>query len=111
LLVSSASGPYSWAGANAKEYCRENIARQEVPDYLSIVEECPAMSGKIWKHKLLEAAVELRPRPPVAPRGGYGFFACRSPSLGGGNFAPGGKDAYVCDLSRGRRTYTSLHPE
>jgi len=47
LLLSSASGPYSWAVSNAEEDCSEHIACY-VPDYLSIVEEYPAApSGKI----------------------------------------------------------------
>jgi fatty-acyl-CoA synthase len=42
-----------------KDYCRENIARFKVPEYVDFVEEYPmTASGKIQKYKLREAAVE-----------------------------------------------------
>ena len=42
-----------------KDYCRENIARYKVPEYVDFVEEYPmTASGKIQKYKLREAAVE-----------------------------------------------------
>src|SRR5215207_6325871 len=41
------------------DYCRENIARFKVPEYVDFVEEYPmTASGKIQKYKLREAAVE-----------------------------------------------------
>ncbi len=44
---------------DVKEYCRENIARHKVPEYVDFVEEYPmTASGKIQKYKLREAAVE-----------------------------------------------------
>ncbi len=44
---------------DVKEYCRENIARHKVPEYVDFVEEFPmTASGKIQKFKLREAAVE-----------------------------------------------------
>jgi fatty-acyl-CoA synthase len=42
-----------------RDYCRENIARFKVPEYVDFVEEYPmTASGKIQKYKLREAAVE-----------------------------------------------------
>jgi len=42
-----------------KDYCRENIARFKVPEYVDFVEKYPmTASGKIQKYKLREAAVE-----------------------------------------------------
>jgi fatty-acyl-CoA synthase len=42
-----------------KDYCRANIARFKVPEYVDFVEEYPmTASGKIQKYKLREAAVE-----------------------------------------------------
>src|SRR4051812_13146197 len=42
-----------------KDYCRENIARFKVPEYVDFVEEYPmTASGKIQKYKLREVAVE-----------------------------------------------------
>jgi fatty-acyl-CoA synthase len=42
-----------------KDYCRENIARFKVPEYVDFVDEYPmTASGKIQKYKLREAAVE-----------------------------------------------------
>jgi fatty-acyl-CoA synthase len=42
-----------------QDYCRENIARFKVPEYVDFVEEYPmTASGKIQKYKLREAAVE-----------------------------------------------------
>jgi fatty-acyl-CoA synthase len=50
------------SGLTAEEvidYCRENIARYKVPEYVDFVEEYPmTASGKIQKYKLREAAVE-----------------------------------------------------
>jgi len=44
---------------DVKDYCRENIARYKVPEYVDFVEEYPmTASGKIQKYKLREAAVE-----------------------------------------------------
>jgi fatty-acyl-CoA synthase len=44
---------------DVKTYCRENIARFKVPEYVDFVEEYPmTASGKIQKYKLREAAVE-----------------------------------------------------
>jgi len=44
---------------DVKEYCRENIARFKVPEYVDFVEEFPMTgSGKIQKFKLREDAVE-----------------------------------------------------
>jgi fatty-acyl-CoA synthase len=44
---------------DVKDYCRENIARFKVPEYVDFVEEYPmTASGKIQKYKLREAAVE-----------------------------------------------------
>jgi fatty-acyl-CoA synthase len=44
---------------DVKEYCRENIARFKVPNYVDFVDEYPmTASGKIQKYKLREAAVE-----------------------------------------------------
>jgi fatty-acyl-CoA synthase len=41
------------------EYCRENIARYKVPEYVDFVEDYPmTASGKIQKYKLREAAIE-----------------------------------------------------
>ncbi len=42
-----------------KDYCRQNIARYKVPEYVDFVEEYPmTASGKIQKYKLREAAVD-----------------------------------------------------
>jgi fatty-acyl-CoA synthase len=42
-----------------REFCRENIARYKVPEYVDFVEDYPmTASGKIQKYKLREAAVE-----------------------------------------------------
>ena len=42
-----------------KEFCRENIARFKVPEYVEFVEEYPmTASGKIQKYKLRESTVE-----------------------------------------------------
>ncbi len=42
-----------------KDYCRENIARHKVPEYVDFVDEYPmTASGKIQKYKLREAAVD-----------------------------------------------------
>jgi fatty-acyl-CoA synthase len=44
---------------DVKDFCRENIARYKVPEYVDFVEEYPmTASGKIQKYKLREAAVE-----------------------------------------------------
>ena len=44
---------------DVKTYCRENVARFKVPEYVDFVEEYPmTASGKIQKYKLREAAVE-----------------------------------------------------
>jgi fatty-acyl-CoA synthase len=44
---------------DVKEYCRENIARYKVPQYVDFVEEFPmTASGKIQKFKLREATAE-----------------------------------------------------
>ncbi|CAN5284490.1 AMP-binding protein [soil metagenome] len=44
---------------DVKEFCRENIASYNVPEYVDFVEEYPmTASGKIQKYKLREAAVE-----------------------------------------------------
>src|ERR671915_1142204 len=44
---------------DVKEFCRENIARFKVPEYVDFVDEYPmTASGKIQKYKLREAAVE-----------------------------------------------------
>ena len=44
---------------DVKEYCRENIARFKVPNYVDFVDEYPmTASGKIQKYKLREAAIE-----------------------------------------------------
>jgi fatty-acyl-CoA synthase len=42
-----------------REFCRENVARHKVPEYVDFVEDYPmTASGKIQKYKLREAAVE-----------------------------------------------------
>ncbi|HSK99536.1 MAG TPA: AMP-binding protein [Rubrobacteraceae bacterium] len=42
-----------------REFCRENIARYKVPEYVDFVEEYPmTASGKIQKYRLREAAIE-----------------------------------------------------
>jgi fatty-acyl-CoA synthase len=42
-----------------REFCRENIARYKIPEYVDFVEDYPmTASGKIQKYKLREAAVE-----------------------------------------------------
>jgi len=52
-------GDASLTEGDIKEYCRENIARHKVPEYVDFVEEFPmTASGKIQKFKLREAAVE-----------------------------------------------------
>jgi fatty-acyl-CoA synthase len=44
---------------DVRDFCRENIARYKVPEYVDFVEEYPmTASGKIQKYKLREAAVE-----------------------------------------------------
>ncbi len=44
---------------DVKEYCRENIARHKVPEYVDFVDEYPmTASGKIQKYKLRETAIE-----------------------------------------------------
>jgi fatty-acyl-CoA synthase len=44
---------------DVKEYCRENIARHKVPEYVDFVDEYPTTaSGKIQKYKLRETAIE-----------------------------------------------------
>ena len=44
---------------DVQDYCRENIARYKVPEYVDFVEEYPmTASGKIQKYKLRETAVE-----------------------------------------------------
>ena len=44
---------------DVKEYCRENIARYKVPEYVDFVEEYPmTASGKIQKYKLRESAIK-----------------------------------------------------
>ena len=44
---------------DVKDFCRENIARYKVPEYVDFVEDYPmTASGKIQKYKLREAAVE-----------------------------------------------------
>ncbi len=44
---------------DVKEFCRENIARFKVPEYVDFVEDYPmTASGKIQKYKLRESAVE-----------------------------------------------------
>ncbi len=49
----------SLTAEDVKEYCRENIARHKVPEYVDFVEEFPmTASGKIQKFKLRESAVE-----------------------------------------------------
>jgi fatty-acyl-CoA synthase len=43
---------------DVRDFCRENIARYKVPEYVDFVEEYPmTASGKIQKYKLREAAV------------------------------------------------------
>jgi fatty-acyl-CoA synthase len=42
-----------------KDFCRENIARYKVPEYVDFVDEYPmTASGKIQKYKLRQAAVD-----------------------------------------------------
>ena len=42
-----------------KEFCRENIARYKVPEYVDFVEEYPlTASGKIQKYKLRESTAK-----------------------------------------------------
>jgi fatty-acyl-CoA synthase len=44
---------------DVRDFCRDNIARYKVPEYVDFVEEYPmTASGKIQKYKLREAAVE-----------------------------------------------------
>jgi fatty-acyl-CoA synthase len=44
---------------DVKEYCRENIARHKVPEYVDFVDEYPmTASGKIQKYKLRETTIE-----------------------------------------------------
>ncbi len=44
---------------DVKEYCRENIARHKVPEYVDFVDEYPmTASGKIQKYRLRETAIE-----------------------------------------------------
>ncbi len=43
-----------------RDYCRENIARYKVPDYVDFVDGYPmTASGKIQKYKLRETAIDL----------------------------------------------------
>ena len=43
----------------ARDYCRKNIARFKVPEYVDFVDEYPmTASGKIQKYKLRETAIE-----------------------------------------------------
>ena len=111
LLVSSVSAPYPSAGSNAKEYCRENIARYKAPSTWTLSRSTRRRRAARSRNTSCESPPPNDPvrRPSAARRGDYGLSTCRS-SLGG-NYAPGGEDAYVCDLSRGRGAYTSLHPE
>ncbi|MGF1472886.1 MAG: AMP-binding protein [Rubrobacteraceae bacterium] len=50
-----------------REYCRENIARFKVPEYVDFVDEYPmTASGKIQKYKLREDAIERHGLQDVA---------------------------------------------
>jgi fatty-acyl-CoA synthase len=52
-----------------RAYCRENIARFKVPEYVDFVEEYPmTASGKIQKYKLREAAIERHDLNPPDDR-------------------------------------------
>jgi fatty-acyl-CoA synthase len=57
---------------DVQEFCRENIARYKIPQYVDFVEDYPmTASGKIQKYKLREAAVArygLREAAGVEPR-------------------------------------------
>ncbi len=55
---------------DVKEYCRKNIARYKVPEYVDFVEDYPmTASGKIQKYKLREAAIERHRLEAIAGTG------------------------------------------